>query len=71
MYELSEDERIRLVSALWDLFGPSLNWESFTDTVLGMFEDIPGMDCLPYTQAQNLLLQLWKIYHEQGPDQEN
>jgi len=66
MGELSEEEMTRLASIVRDQFGQFLIIERFADVMLGLFEDIPGLECLSDDQAQHLLHELWIIYHDQG-----
>jgi len=70
MFELSDDEMKRLSAEVRERHGQFLTFARFADVVLSLFEDIPGLECLPDTAANPLLHQLWTIYHDEGHYQE-
>lgn len=70
MYELSEDEMIRLAAIVRDQHGQFLLLDEFTEEALRLLEDIPGLECLPDTDAQSLINELWVTYHDRGHSQE-
>lgn len=69
--ELSEEEMIRLVSVIRDKHGQFLFHAKFSGIAKDLFDDVPGLECLPDTQAQNLIHELWVIYHDRGHYQED
>lgn len=71
MYDLSEDEKIRLVAIVRDQHGQFLLLDKFAEEALRLLEDIPGLECLPDTEAQSLINELWVIYHDRGHYQED
>lgn len=60
MYELSEDEKIRLAAIVRDQHGQFLLLDKFTEEALRILEDVPGLECIPRTWSpltlQTLLL---------------
>lgn len=70
MYELSEDEKIRLAAIMRDQRGQFLLLDKFTEEALRLLEDIPGLECLPDTDTQSLINELWVIYHDRGHSEE-
>lgn len=70
MYELSEDEKIRLAAIMRDQHGQFLLLDKFADEVLRLLDDIPGLERLPDTDAQSIIHELWVIYHDRGHSQE-
>lgn len=71
MYELSEDEKIRLAAIVRDQHGQFLLLDKFAEEALRVLEDIPGLECLPDTAEQSLIHELWVIYHDRGYYQED
>lgn len=71
MYELSEDEMIRLASVIREQYGQFLSMKKFEGLAHDLFENIPGLECLPDTDAQSLINELWVIYHDRGHYQED
>ena len=63
---LSTVQQHTLVEIIFDQFGPSLSFESFTDLVLLLFEDIPGFEVISDSDSHTIINQLWSDYH--GPD---
>lgn len=49
MYELSEDEKIRLAAIVRDQHGQYLLLDKFADEALLLLEDIPGLEYIPCT----------------------
>lgn len=71
MFELSEDEKIRLAATVRDQHGQFLLLDKFAEEALRLLEDIPGLECLPDTDAQSLIHELWVTYHDRGHYQED
>jgi len=72
MYDaLSEDEMVRLASAIREPHGQFLSISKFEGLARDLFESIPGLECLPDTQVQNHIHELWVIYHDRGHYQED
>jgi hypothetical protein len=63
---LSTDQQQSLINIISDQFGPYLSFETFTDQVLLLFEDISGFERMSDSESQTIINQLWSYYH--GPD---
>jgi len=64
--ELSTDQQQTLVEIISDQTGHNLSFDTFTDQVLLLFEDISGFETISDSESQTLINQLWSYYH--GPD---
>jgi len=69
MERLSSIERLALIDVVSESHGWNLSWANFAEQVLGLFEDISGMERIPPPEAVRLSYQLWKIYCEQKDQQ--
>lgn len=49
MYELFEDEKIRLAAIVRDQHGHYLLLDKFAEEALRFLEDVPGLECIPRT----------------------
>lgn len=66
MFDLSEDEKTRLAAIVRDQYGHFLLLDQFRAEALRLLEDIPGLECVPDTDAQSLIHELWVIHPDQG-----
>lgn len=71
MGDLLEEQMHQLVSFAWEQYGQLLPFFMFADVMLGLFEDVPGLECLSDTETDQLLHHLWIIYHDQSQYQAN
>ena len=63
MHTLSSREQRTLVAIMNERYGAGLDYEQFSEGMLGVFEDIPGFETMSPEQANPLLLTLWNSYH--------
>lgn len=63
MYSLTADQEQQLVEILVEEFGEGMDFENFTDALLGLLEDIAGFETTPQTVIDQLIQQLWSKYH--------
>lgn len=61
---LTPEQESDLVGFIIEDFGTALNQAEFTDSLLQMFEDIPGMECLEENQRLTIGARLWGKYRE-------
>lgn len=61
---LTPEQESDLVGFIIEDFGTALNQADFTDSLLQMFEDIPGMECLEENQRLTIGARLWGKYRE-------
>lgn len=59
---LTAEQESALVGYMIEDFGTCLNHDDFVDHLLGMFEDIAGMENLTEKALLETTLRLWKIY---------
>lgn len=69
MHALSAEERQTLIAMLVEKYGWGLSCPQFAELMLGLFEDIPGFECIPSPQAAQITHQLWRTYREQKEHQ--
>ena len=62
MYQLENDQLNRLVEIIREQSGDTLSRADFNDTMLLLFENIPGFETLPRKLAQRYLKILWQSY---------
>lgn len=63
MHTLTEDQQSMLLDMLNEEFGSHLDFEEFSDVLLGLFEDIPGFETISQSKANRLIKLLWSKYH--------
>lgn len=63
MYSLTTDQKQQLVEILVEESGEGMDFENFTDALLGLLEDIAGFETAPQTAIDQLIQQLWSKYH--------
>lgn len=64
MYTLTADQKQQLVEILDEDFGEGMEFEDFTDALLGLLDDIAGFETAPQTVIDKLIEQIWRKYHE-------
>jgi hypothetical protein len=62
MYRLEDDQLNTLVEIIREQSGDKLSRAAFTDTMLQLFESIPGFETLPRRLSQRYLKILWQSY---------
>lgn len=63
MYTLTADQTQQLVEILIEEFGEEMEYEDFTDALLGLLDDIAGFETAPQTVIDKLIQQIWRKYH--------
>ncbi len=64
MFDLSFRDLRRIVRYVVNLRGTSLSQSEFTDHVLFLFEDIPGMELFNLHSDSYYLSILWSLYRD-------
>lgn len=64
MFELSDTDLRRLVHYVIQHRGPDLCRSDFTEHVLNLFEDIPGLELLSSQTNLDYLNILWSLYRD-------
>lgn len=70
MNTLSSEECQVLMEVLTQQLGSSATNEQFCDALLGLLEDIPGLERLHPDEAARLAQQLWRTYRDQEERQD-
>jgi len=63
MHTLTEEQQTMLLDMLNEQFGLHLEFEEFSDVLLGLFEDIPGFETISPSTANRLIKLFWSKYH--------
>lgn len=63
MYTLTTDQKQQLVEILVEEFGAEMDFDDFTDALLGLLEDIAGFETAPQSVIDKLTQQIWRKYH--------
>ena len=64
LHVLNDDELGRLASIALEEYGPNLARPQFTDVMLGLFENIAGLETLTRKHQQRYLIVLWFKYQQ-------
>ena len=64
MNTLTNEQKQQLVEILNEEFGAEMNNAEFTDALLGLLEDVPGLETAKQSTINKLVKQLWSKYHE-------
>ena len=59
---LTDDQIERIAVGLIDEYGKGLSRTQFNEAVLGVFENIAGLEVLSSRQVSRLLAKVWKVY---------
>lgn len=59
---LTDDQIERIAAGLIEQHGPSLTRTQFNDAVLGVFENVPGLEVMPKRQVSSLLAAVRRVY---------
>ncbi|MBX9661435.1 MAG: hypothetical protein K2X00_22995 [Nitrospiraceae bacterium] len=65
MYALSAEQQHTLVCIVNEQRGPQLSFEQFADTILDLFENVPGFETISARRAKRHINELWRMYREQ------
>lgn len=63
MYTLTAEQKQQLVEILIEEFGEGLEFDDFTDALLGLLDNIAGFETAPQSVIDELTQQLWRKYH--------
>ena len=63
MHSLTTEQEQTLLDILSEEFGERMDFDDFTDALLGLLEDIAGFETAPQTVIDKLTQQLWRKYH--------
>jgi hypothetical protein len=64
MNTLTTEQKQQLVEIITEEFGAGLSQTEFTETLLGLLEDVPGFETAKRSTINKLTNQLWSKYHE-------
>jgi len=63
MYTLTADQKQQLTEILVEEFGEGMEFDDFTDALLGLLDDIAGFETAPHSVIDELAQQIWRKYH--------
>jgi len=63
MYTLTADQKQQLAEILVEEFGEGMEFEDFTEALLGLLDDIAGFETAPQSVIDKLTQQIWRKYH--------
>lgn len=66
MQSLTTEQKQQLVDIIIEENGQGLEVDEFTDVLLGLLEDVPGLETAKQNTINKLTQQLWSQYHEQN-----
>ena len=64
MKQLTTDQKQELVEIIKDEYGNALDFDDFTNALLGLLEDVSGFDTAKESTINNLTQTLWSQYHD-------
>lgn len=64
MYTLTTDQKQQLVEILVEEFGEGMDFDDFTDALLGLLDDIAGFETAPPVVIDEIVQHLWSQYHD-------
>ena len=62
MQSLTTDQKQQLIEIIKDVWGSALVFDNFTDALLGLLEDVPGLETMNQRTINKLTQQLWEQY---------
>ena len=65
MHTLTKQQQTELVSLINEDFGSDLEFDDFAEAILGVFENIPGLETISQTKSTRIVKQLWRKYDGQ------
>ena len=63
MKSLTTEQKQELVDIINDEYGNALDFDDFTNALLGLLEDVPGFETAHESTINKLTNQLWRKYH--------
>ena len=64
MKSLTNEQKQDLVDIINDEYGNALDFDDFTNALLGLLEDVPGFETAKESTINKLSQQLWSKYHD-------
>lgn len=64
MKPLTTEQKQELVEIIKDEYGNALDFDDFTNALLGLLEDVPGFETAQQSTINKLTQQLWRKYHD-------
>lgn len=64
MKQLTTDQKQELVKIIKDEYDNTLDFDDFTNALLGLLEDVSGFDTAKESTINNLTQTLWSQYHD-------
>ena len=64
MKSLTTEQKQDLVEIIKDEYGNVLDFDDFTNALLGLLEDVPGFETAKESTINNVTQQLWRKYHD-------
>ena len=64
MKSLTTGQKQELVKIIKDEYGNKLDFDDFTNALLGLLEDVPGFETAKESTINKLTQQLWRKYHD-------
>jgi hypothetical protein len=64
MQSLTTEQKQNLVEIINDQYGNALDFDDFTNALLGLLEDVPGFETAKESTISKLSQQLWSQYHD-------
>lgn len=64
MHSLTTEQKQQLVEIINEEFGSGMEFDDFTDALLGLLEDVSGFEAAPQSAIRKLTQQLWSQYHD-------
>ena len=64
MKSLTTEQKQNLVEIIKDEYGNALDFDDFTNALLGLLEDVPGFETAEESTINKLSQQLWRKYHD-------
>ena len=64
MKSLRTEQKQEMVEIIIEEFGNALDFDDFTNALLGLLEDVPGFETAKESTINNLTQQLWRKYHD-------
>ncbi|WP_434516812.1 hypothetical protein AB6Q56_09550 [Dechloromonas sp. ARDL1] len=64
MHSLTTEQKQQLVEIINEEFGTGMEFDDFTDALLGLLEDVSGFEAAPQNAIRKLTQQLWSQYHD-------
>jgi len=64
MKSLTTEQKQELVEIIAEDYGTALDFDDFTNALLGLLEDVPGFETAEESTINKLSQQLWRKYHD-------